>query len=102
MLTRSLSRILRVSPVATRHKKHGLVVMLNDLLYVLAGSYEQALHFSKSLNVHRSRLVYVSRPEHLRGIRNEKLYVTGTYYDKADWLKCVELAEAQDFIIDYV
>ena len=74
------------------------------LLYVIAGTYDQAKRFAIEHLVPKTRLRYVGRPEHLRGLNGEgqKVYVFGTASDRKDYDECKRMAIERKFQLEYV
>lgn len=74
------------------------------LLYVIAGSLEQAVHFAQSRSVPKGALRCVSRPDHLRGLRGagQKFYVVGTASRREYFDDCLAKAVERGFSAVYV
>lgn len=72
---------------------------LNDLLYILAGNYDQAVYSARMLDVPRDRMRYIVDDRSLRGIdgREKTLYVCGTAWERKDYRELLDLAAARGF-----
>lgn len=73
-----------------------------DLLYVLAGTYEQARKFAYSKGVQYTRMVSVDRREKIMGLRGKKLYVVGTAYERDDYDALLIEAGIREFDVEHV
>ena len=78
------------------------VLIVNKLIYVLAGNYEQARKFAYSKGAHYTRTVYVDRREKLMGLRGEKIYVVGTASERDNYRKLLMEARIREFVVEYV
>jgi hypothetical protein len=67
---------------------------MEDLVYILAGSAQQAIQYARDNNIDRSLIVYVHEPYRLRGIegKGKKLIVYGTYYERENHTEIIEEA----------
>ena len=73
-----------------------------DLLYVLAGNYEQARTFAYSKGVHYTKMINVDRREKILGLRGKKLFVVGTAYDRDNYDELLTEARVREFDIQHV
>lgn len=62
------------------------------ILYVYAGTAMQAEQYRINRNLSRDRVRYISEPAVLRGVEHPTVIVTGTYYERRDWLEFEEVA----------
>lgn len=68
-------------------------------VFVLSGTFQQAINYAQLHSVNPNNLVYVDRPEKLRGHRGGTLYKTGTYYMRDDYHEIEDYALACGFKI---
>lgn len=75
---------------------------MSELLYVLAGTYAHARDWAYMQGFDSSRIVNVDRPDKLRGIRGDKLYVTHTAYMRNNIHEIMQMALERQMSIEYV
>lgn len=76
----------------------------SDYLFVLAGTYDQALFFARENDItDRSRIVSVDSADKLRGISGDgrALYCYGTFYERPNYRALEEIARMQKFSVVY-
>lgn len=73
--------------------------MLNELLYVVAGRYDQAKAFADCRGVPISKLRYVDAPEKIKGLRGIKLHVHSSALDRKDFGDILQEARIRGFEI---
>jgi len=74
------------------------------LLYVLAGSWNQAVWFAEYKYVQKRNLRYISDSSNLCEIdgKRKTLFVLSTARDRQDYFECLDLAQNRGFTIEHM
>ena len=75
-----------------------------DKIYVLAGSYIQAVYYAQENDITKEELVYINNERDLRGIdgAGKSLVVHGTAYQKRDYHYILRAARHRRFEIKFI
>ena len=74
---------------------------MNNKLYVFAGNFQQAKDFARGRINKLADLVYIDRPNKLRGLRGITVYKAGTWYTHPEASSIEDmLKERQAEVID--
>lgn len=76
----------------------------NEVLYVIAGDYQQALFFAKERGLTKDHLRYVNNDRDLHGIdgKGKTLYYYGTAYRQERCHEILNVARERGFNIEHV
>lgn len=66
-------------------------------LAIVSGNYEQALVYAKENNLQRQDWFYISDPNTLMGMREGKYVEVGTYYEKPEYFRILEMLYINGF-----
>ena len=72
---------------------------MSDRFYVVAGDAHQARTWGQINHVSSHRIVIVTRPEYLCGLRGQTVVLVGTYWERRDYDEISTMLRAQEAVV---